>query len=149
MMRGRDRAYTVWYQMKKRCGDAEHPHYHQYGGRGISVCARWMEFSAFYADMGDRPRGLSLDRIDSNGNYCPENCRWTDKETQANNTRSNRYLESQGERLSLSQWARKVGLPYMTLHGRLRTGWPVDLALSEPASKKKRFSGGVRRAEAA
>lgn len=83
--------YGTWYHMIKRCTNEEHHNYHSYGGRGISVCDRWLDpengFSRFLADMGNRPQGFTLDRINNDGNYEPANCRWADSVTQARNTR--------------------------------------------------------------
>lgn len=139
MKRGRDRAYASWRSMVYRCTNPKNPKYRFYGGRGIAICDRWRVFNDFYADMGDRPEGMTLDRIDSDGNYEPGNCRWADAETQANNTRATRVLTFNGEALSISQWSRRLGLGFTTIAGRLKTGWPVALALSEPASKKQRL----------
>lgn len=83
--------YGRWTAMKERCLNSENPHYKNYGGRGITVCDRWLEsFENFYANMGECPEGMSLDRIDVNGNYCPENCRWTDRGEQNYNTRKHK-----------------------------------------------------------
>ena len=82
-------AYRTWQAMHQRCGNPRKLGFHNYGGRGVSVCARWDEFSAFWEDMGPTwQKGLELDRIDNNGDYCPENCRWTDRKTNMRNRRN-------------------------------------------------------------
>lgn len=88
--------YRSWRGMKERCNNSNHSNYRLYGARGISVCARWLaSFDNFLEDMGPRPTGHSLDRIDVNGNYTPENCRWADSRTQATNTRTHRLTDEQ------------------------------------------------------
>lgn len=81
--------YKSWKSMLARCEQPRHPHYENYGGRGIAVCERWHRFAEFYADMGDRPEGLTLDRIDNDGNYAPGNCRWATRRQQWENSRAN------------------------------------------------------------
>ncbi|MCY1552802.1 hypothetical protein D9M68_892220 [compost metagenome] len=110
--------------MLNRCRNPLHPAFHRYGGRGIAVCARWQTgFVAFYEDMGPRPVGLTLERIDSDGDYEPGNCRWATAQEQQNNTCTNRFVEVDGTSMTIAQMARAKGLNYETLYSRLkRTG---------------------------
>lgn len=123
------RTYSTWQAMKTRCNNPNSSSYARYGGRGIKVCESWALFENFLNDMGECPDGMSLDRIDVNGNYEPGNCRWADRVVQANNTRKNVYVEYQGERLTRTQWERKLGLGNTTLRGRLRSGMALEEAL--------------------
>ena len=103
--------YHTWYGMLARCQNPKAQSYRNYGGRGITVCDRWHKFENFYADMGDRPSNKhSIDRIDVDGPYSPENCRWATWEEQANNKRNTVWIEFQGERLSAAQWGRRLGV---------------------------------------
>ena len=105
--------------MKERCFDKKNNAYHYYGGRGITVCEKWLEFEAFYKDMGDRPNNKTLDRIDNDGNYCPENCRWATPFEQGSNKRDNVFLEYKGEKLIISEWSRRTGIKHQTLGKRI------------------------------
>jgi hypothetical protein len=131
--------YNTWHLMKKRCYNKNHPFYHAYGGRGISVCDRWINsFKNFFEDMGARPNATySLDRIDNDGNYEPSNCKWSTRAEQINNTRSNIFLEHQGIRLTLGQWGKKLGINKSTLLSRLRCGWGVDKMLTTKVRKRR------------
>ena len=134
----RTRTYRIWMGMNKRCRDPQDHRWHNYGGRGIKVCDRWREsFVAFLEDMGESPSPQhSIDRIDNDGNYCPENCRWATMAEQRRNSRQNLYLEYQGERLTMSDWAKRLGMSKSTLHGRLKLGWTVEAALSSPVHRE-------------
>lgn len=110
-------ALSSWLNMLRRCLDPlDERSYANYGGRGIVVCLRWMEFKNFYADMGDRPKGVSMDRIDHNGNYEPGNCRWASKREQARNMRSNVWI---GDELQIDVAAR-LGVHPSTVSRRRR-----------------------------
>lgn len=121
--------------MTARCYNKHHNRYRIYGGRGIYICEEWRgNFGAFLSwalNNGYRD-DLTIDRIDVNGPYSPENCRWADKITQANNTRKNRWLELDGERHTLTEWARKLGIGRETLESRLDSGWDLRRALTTP-----------------
>ena len=111
--------YRIWGKMHNRCSDKNSKSYGDYGGRGIKVCESWKEFENFYKDMGKRPEGMSIDRIDVNGDYCPENCRWATIEEQSNNKRNNIYIDYNGETKTLSQWANHFDIPVWKLFQRL------------------------------
>jgi hypothetical protein len=103
---------------------------HRYKGRGIKVCERWQNsFMAFYSDMGDCPEGMSLDRIDNDGDYTPENCRWATAPTQNNNRSSNRIITFNGESKTIAEWARVSGIDPRTIWKRLYRGWAVEDAI--------------------
>lgn len=108
--------YVVWSGMKERCLNPSNTTFADYGGRGITICARWLDsFESFFADMGPRPPGTSINRIDNNGNYEPGNCRWATPKEQAGNTRRSIIVDWQGERMTVAECARREGLPYTKL----------------------------------
>ena len=116
--------YRSWIGMKQRCTNSRNAEFHRYGGRGISVCDRWLNsFENFIKDMGNKPEGMSLDRIDTNGNYCPENCRWATDVQQNNNTRKNRFITHEGQTLSYTQWSKQLGGNPNLVYLRIRGGW--------------------------
>lgn len=118
--------YLCWREMKARCTTTAHPSYHRYGGRGISVCDRWIEnFENFYADMGPKPSpNHSIDRYPNNatGNYEPNNCRWSTDEQQCNNRRSNRWLQYNLVEMTLSQWANYFGITHGAIYNHFKKG---------------------------
>ena len=124
--------YVVWATMIQRCRNKNDKDYHNYGGRGITVCKRWLRFESFYADMGDRPEGLTLERLDNEKGYFPDNCGWRTPKVQANNKRTNIVIEYQGLKLNMMQWAEKIGIEYQTLWKRLSIAhWSIERALTE------------------
>ena len=127
-------AYYSWVAMKDRCLRPANPAYRHYGGRGIAVCERWLQFEGFFADMGARPAGTTLDRINNNGNYEPGNCRWATDLEQARNTRVNRLVEFHGRATPVSVVAEAVGMGVSTLRERLRRGWSVEDAIAKPVA---------------
>ena len=123
--------YARWKSMKQRCNDPNAINYPQYGGRGISVCDRWKDFESFLADMGECPGdGMTMDRIDNSKGYEPGNCRWANKQTQANNKTNNHKLEWRGETKTTMEWSRITGIPSGTIFNRIRFGWSVEDALT-------------------
>ncbi len=134
-----NRLYEIWKGMKARCYNPNHTAYGSYGGRGIRVCDEWLhDFTSFrqwalshgYNDL------KSIDRIDSNNNYCPENCRWADSYEQANNKRNSRILECCGKSQTLSQWAYEVGVARELIRDRIdRLGWGIERAIFTPPRK--------------
>jgi hypothetical protein len=131
------RAYSCWMHMKQRCYNPNDKNYKNYGDRGIELCERWLEgFENFLDDMGDPPKGYSIDRIDNNRGYYKENCKWSTHIEQQNNTRKNRNITFNGLSMSVSSWARHLGLNKKTLQNRITRGWPIKRALEcEPYPK--------------
>jgi hypothetical protein len=131
--KGRPKDYGIWWRMVERCRNPKSRDFPAYGGRGITVCERWQKFVNFTADMGPRPAGLSIDRIDNNKGYEPDNCRWATPTEQANNTRSNRILTAFGKSMTIAQWERELGLAPGILDQRIRVlRWPTEKALTTP-----------------
>lgn len=123
--------YGIWRSMMQRCYDVNSQAYDRYGERGISVCDKWKTFEGFYADMGEKPSGKSLERKDVNGDYSPENVVWADAKTQANNRRSNVVLEHDGRKQTMQQWCDELGLKIGTVWARINVyGYSVDRALT-------------------
>lgn len=136
----RPREYHVWGAMKQRCYYIGYHHYKDYGGRGITVCQRWLDsFQNFIDDMGMAPSPKhSLDRIDTNGNYEPSNCKWSTVEEQRNNMRRNLVIDYIGKRQTLSQWCTELGINYSMVLYRLQEGkWSVHDAFTKPSKKIK------------
>lgn len=132
------RLFREWQHMIERCEYEKHPHYKDYGGRGISVCTEWTEFMPFkkWAEENGYNDNLTIDRIDNDGNYCPTNCRWVTQMIQQNNKRSNRIVEYNGTTYTLSMLARRVGMRNTTLKERLNAGWSVEDAVEKPIRER-------------
>lgn len=125
--------YSTWTRITQRCNNLHNHKYKNYGGRGIKVCQRWQTFENFFADMGKKPSPQhSIDRIDVDGDYCPENCRWATQKEQQNNRRDNILLSAFGRTQTLSQWAEEVGIKTGTLQYRIARKWPIEKALLHP-----------------
>lgn len=122
--------YRSWTALRNRCMNPRNPAFPNYGGRGIFVAERWSEFENFLADMGERPEGSTIDRIDNSRGYEPGNCRWASVKEQSRNRRSNNVIEHEGRAMTLVEWSAATGLSRSLIAYRLRAGWPVQEALS-------------------
>jgi hypothetical protein len=129
--KGQSGAYSSWVEMKRRCYYKRGLHFKNYGGRGIAVCERWrFSFEYFLADMGQRPEGHEIDRVNNDGNYEPGNCRWVTREVNQLNKRSHHYITAFGKTQRLTEWARENGISYLKIYKRLQLGWPPEKAVS-------------------
>ena len=130
--------FTIWMGMLDRCSRPNNTAYPNYGGRGITVCERWLSFENFYEDVGARPsQSYSLDRIDNDGPYSPENCRWATRAEQRRNSRNVCRIEYGGRTMILFDWAQELGFTYATLKHRIQRGWSVERAFTTPARSPK------------
>jgi hypothetical protein len=135
----RTRLHKIWMAMRARCSKPHNTSYFKYGARGIKVCDEWQDFMTFakWAYNNGYSDSLSIDRIDNNGNYEPNNCRWTDAVTQANNTRRNVFLLYHGEKKTMTEWCRELNVPVSRIKERLKKGWSVSDALEKPPLKRR------------
>jgi len=136
-----DPVFHVWRAMVARCTNPQHSHWKWYGARGITVCDRWRSFENFKADMGERPDGMTLERVDNSKGYDPDNCCWANWHAQARSRRSSSgaeaIMELRGERLTAADWARRTGIPQSTLCMRLKRGWSDERALTTPVANPR------------
>lgn len=133
--------YRVWQRMKGCTSSPTHQDYHHYGARGITVCDEWANnFKSFYTWAMEHgwKSGLEIDRVDTNGNYCPENCRFTDRSGQMRNTRRTRMLTYNGKTQSVAAWAEETGIRSGTIYTRLNAGWSVEKTLTTEVSHANR-----------
>lgn len=132
--------YTCWASMIARCTNERNSGYKKYGARGIRVCARWRNFINFLADMGERPAGTSIDRINNYLGYSPKNCRWATKKVQANNGRTNTFVKWSGETKTLSEWADHCGVPYRTFCSRWMKKFSLERLMRPPINQATMIS---------
>ncbi len=132
--------YGVWNSMMNRCGSIFNRNYHRYGGRGITVCERWLEFENFALDMGHRPSHRhTLDRVNNERGYSPENCQWRTYQDQARNTRRNRMVTFRGETLCVAAWADRTGIPGQVIRKRIVEHlWSIEDALTVPLGSRRK-----------
>lgn len=136
------RIYRIWANMRERCERPGKDAYYRYGARGIKVCDEWQDFSKFreWALVRGYADDLSIDRIDNDGPYSPDNCRWATRLEQARNTAKNMYLTYRSETLALSAWSERTGIGYSTIRKRLELGWTIDKALETPVRRRQQQS---------
>lgn len=133
------RMYSIWCNMRTRCNNPNSERYQDYGGRGIYICDRWRTFENFLADMGEPPSDRhTIDRIDNDGNYCPENCRWATPKEQNCNTRVNHIIDYDGKSMNVTQWADHLGVSSHLIHARLKLGWTIQRTLSTPVRRSRK-----------
>lgn len=140
------REYWVWVSMHQRCENENNKSFRNYGGRGIKVCERWESFGEFMNDMGYRPSSRhTIERIDNDGHYSPDNCRWATRHDQSRNTRQNHLIAFNGTTQCLADWAYQLGMSFNTLEKRLRDGWTEEDALTTPvvAGQKRKNRAGT------
>ena len=126
--------------MKTRCHNKKEESYTRYGGRGITVCDRWLaSFEDFLADMGPAPKEYSIERKDNDGNYEPDNCKWASPVEQARNRMDTVYVEYSGKRLCLKDWAAEFGIGYVTFYSRWSRGWSIE-RIATQAVKKRNYA---------
>ena len=136
----RTATYNCWAKMLGRCLNQDNTGYYRYGGRGIIVCERWKTFINFYADMGDKPHGMTINRLNNEGNYEKNNCAWATPAEQANNRRTNHLLTSDGKTQTMAMWEKENGWRRHTLSKRILQGWTVERALTTPVRGWQRQS---------
>lgn len=136
--RNASKLYSVWLNMRSRCYNPKNKKYKDYGGRGISICSDWDDFLKFkkWSLENGFDESLTIDRINNNGNYCPENCRWINQKEQMRNTRVNHLLTYNGETKTMAEWSETTGIKYHTLKQRInKYGYSVERSLTEPVAK--------------
>ena len=138
----KSRLYRIWANMLQRCKNPKTDRYQSYGGKGVRVCSVWHEFAEFYdwAMQNGYEEALSIDRLDVNGNYEPNNCRWVNAKTQMSNKSNNRILSVCGITKTMSEWAECTGINVSTIAMRLRNGWSEERAVSKPVNGKECFA---------
>lgn len=129
--------YGTWSAMLKRCFNSNHSHFHRYGGRGITVCERWMNFENFAKDMGSRPEGMTLDRINNDSNYSPDNCRWASQLEQVKNRNFHKHLFN-GKKLTIPEISEIVGASAKMLRSRIKKGMSINEAVGDALKPKIR-----------
>ncbi len=144
----RTKTYAAWRSMKQRCLNINNKNYLKYGGRGIKICDSWMNFNNFLADMGEAQKGMTLERINTELGYSPENCKWASQLEQVRNRRISHRLTYKDKNLHLKEWAQIFDIKYETLRKRIAKGWDAEMALTTPVYSAKACGqiGGLKKA---
>lgn len=138
--------YSVWRNIKRRCLKIKDKQYKDYGGRGIKICDKWLDFRSFQNDMFPTYRkGLQINRINNNGNYEPSNCKWVTQKENCNNKNNNHLIEFNRQKLNLTQWSEKTGISFSALMYRIKAKWSVDKMLSTLSNDGKWEYKGERK----
>ena len=127
--------FRCWQGILERCYNKKKAGFKYYGERGIKVCKRWRKFANFLADMGEKPAGLTIERIDNNGDYAPENCKWATRKEQTRNTTRSRLINFNGKTQCLTDWEKELGFSKWAIGKRLSSGWRITRALETPHIK--------------
>lgn len=130
----KERLYETWKNMRRRCFDPKNKRWANYGGKGVTICKEWNDYSVFrsWAMENGYADNLTIDRKDADGNYCPDNCRWADAKTQANNVSRNRIIEHDGKKMTMSEFADYLGISYSALQHRMDRNWDMESIVSTP-----------------
>lgn len=139
------RLHRIWISMRQRCNDPHHKAYRHYGGKGVTVCNEWNDFQSFYnwAMENEYRDNLTIDRIDSNGNYCPENCRWATMKEQQNNRSNNIRFSIGGQEKTISEWSAVSGISRATLEWRVKHHWDEDELLMPTNPNNSKIRRGI------
>lgn len=133
--KSKTRTYRIWNAMLARCRNQNHASWPHYGGRGIGVCEQWSNFTQFLADMGEAPHDRSIDRIDNNKGYSPDNCRWANNKEQAANKSNNHHITINGETKLLAEWCKIYSISAPAVANRIKRGWSEEKAITTPTDR--------------
>jgi len=130
------KTYRSWYSIIQRCTNPNNKDYHSYGGRGITICKRWMKFENFLKDMGEMPKGHQIDRVNNDKGYCRSNCRLVTSKINNRNKRNNHLITYKGKTQCMSAWAEELNINKATLWYRVYYGWSIEKTLTTPVRKR-------------
>lgn len=134
------KSYKIWSNMKDRCFNKNNSQYKNYGDRGISVCAEWMDFKNFFADMGEKPNGMSIERLDNNAGYSKKNCKWASAKEQSRNRRANTFITYKNKTKCIAEWAEITGINCQVIRIRFLKGMSPREILTKKVRKKRKIT---------